>query len=80
MFPNWGVEENGFFGQPDLNTVGEPFRSWMTEKHPEILDSIGFGNWTSIEEAHENGRLTAQYAAEWAAYLEANGCAYDDSC
>jgi len=53
------VEENGFFGQPDFNTVGEPFESWMTENHPEIVDSLEFGNWASIEEAQENGRLTA---------------------
>jgi hypothetical protein len=74
------VEENGFFGQPDFNTVGEPFDDWMKENHPDDNDTIGFGNWTSIEEAEQNGTLTAQYATEWATYLQANSCAYHDGC
>jgi hypothetical protein len=52
----------------------------MKENHPDDRDTSGFGNWTSIEEAEQNGTLTAQYAAEWAAYLEANDCGYDDGC
>ena len=68
------------FGQPDFNTVGRPFDRWLTEHHPEVFDSIGFGNWNSIEEAEQNGLLTAQYAAEWAAYLDTNNCTYLDGC
>jgi hypothetical protein len=74
------VEENGSFGQPDFNTVGEPFDDWMNENHPDEVDAIGFGNWTTIEEAEQNGTLTAQYATEWATYLQANSCAYNQGC
>jgi hypothetical protein len=73
-------EENGDFSQPNFNTVGDPFDAWMKENHPDDQDTSGFGKWTSIEEAEQNGTLTAQYAAEWAAYLEANDCGYDDGC
>lgn len=69
-----------FFGQPDFNTVGIPFDSWMSQNHPEDLAGVGFGNWSSVEEAEQNGLLVAQYANEWATYLDANGCTYSDGC
>ena len=68
------------FGNPDFNTVGIPFDSWMTVNHPEDLEAVGFGNWTTVDEAEENGILTARYAAEWATYLNDNGCGYSDGC
>jgi hypothetical protein len=68
------------FGDPDFNTVGIPFDSWMTVNHPEDLEAVGFGNWSTVEEAGENGILTARYAAEWATYLNDNGCTYTDGC
>jgi len=73
-------KESGSFGKPDFNTVANPLDIWMKENHPEDVRAVGFGNWTSIEEAEQNGALFAQYAAEWAAYLEANGCEYDEGC
>ena len=69
-----------FFGQPDFNTVGVPFTRWMAQNHPEDLVRVGFGNWSSVEEAEQNGLLTAQYANGWATYLDANGCTYRDGC
>ena len=68
------------FGQPDFNTVGIPFEGWMQRNHPEDVSAVGFGNWSSVEEAEQNGVLTAQYADEWAAFLEGNGCNYRDDC
>ena len=68
------------FGQPNFTTVGSPFDTWMTTNHPEDLEAAGFGNWTTVDEAEENGILTAQYAAEWATYLNDNGCGYSDGC
>jgi|GEM_PF-1611041 len=78
--PEGIVEESGSFGQPNFKTVGDPFDDWMKENHPEDADAVGFGNWTSLEDAVQNGVLFAQYAAEWGAYLEANGCEYNDGC
>ena len=66
------------FGSPDFNAVGVPFHIWMSENHPEGLG--GFGNWTTVEEAEQNGVRTARYAAEWATFLEENGCRYRDGC
>ena len=52
----------------------------MMTHHPDIAESVAFGNWSSIQEAEQNGILTAQYATEWAVYLAANDCGYDDGC
>ena len=68
------------FGDPDFGTVGEPFDSWMTVNHPEDFEAVGFGTWTTVDEAEESGILTARYAAEWATYLNDNGCDYSDGC
>jgi len=68
------------FGQPDFNTVGDPFRRWMKQENPQDVDLVAFGTWDSIEEATTNGTIVARYAAEWGRYLEANGCAYDENC
>ena len=69
-----------FFGSPDFNAVGRPFSRWMNANHPEKTEAVGFGNWSTAEEARENGLLTAQYAAEWATYLTENNCSYLEGC
>ncbi len=71
---------HSIFGQPDFNTVGNPFEGWMQRNHPEDASAVGFGNWTTVEEAKQNGILTAQFADEWAIYLEENGCTYREGC
>jgi hypothetical protein len=77
--PN-GITRLGYiYGQPDFNHVGIPFERWMQANHAE--DDVGSLDWgESIEEAEVSGLLLAQYAAEWAAYLEANDCTYLDGC
>ena len=78
-----GIEEWTFlFGPPDFDVVGERFARWMANNHPDVAQAgtVGFGNWASIEEAEQNGILTAQYAAAWAAYLIENDCSYRDGC
>jgi len=70
------------YGKPDFNEVGGPMTVWMLANHFDVIEAgaIGFGNWTNVEEATANGVLTAEYSAEWATYLEENGCAYDVGC
>ena len=68
------------YGNPDFGDVGGPFDTWMTTNHPEDVEAVGFGNWTSVEEAQQNGTLIAEYAAEWATYLNANNCDYRLTC
>ena len=76
-----GISDWDFnFGKPDFNAVAIPFRRWMTENHPEDANVVGFGNWTSVEEAERNGILTAQYAKEWGAEIEAGNCDYVYGC
>ncbi len=78
--PDGISNEHGLFSQPDFNKVSRPFNSWMIENHPGDAEKVEFGDWTSIEEADAGGTLRAQYAREWATYLEANGCTYLDGC
>jgi hypothetical protein len=67
------------YGSPDFNDVGRPFELWMQANHAEVgVESLLWGE--STEDAEVSGLLRAQYAAEWAAYLEANGCTYLDGC
>jgi ketosteroid isomerase-like protein len=61
-------------GSPDFDAVGVPFGIWMLDNNPDDADRVGFGRWNSVEEAEQNGQLTVEYAADWAAYLEANDC------
>lgn len=70
------------FTDPDFNVVGRPFEVWMVANHPNIAEAgtVGFTDWATVEEAEQNGILTAQYAAEWATYLNENDCIYSDGC
>jgi len=43
-----------FFGDPNFDVVGVPFTSWVSREHPEDVDAVRFGNWTSVEEAKQN--------------------------
>ena len=65
-----GVERCGFCASTPLADPADVLEA----------DTIGFGAWTTIEEATTNGVLTAEYSAEWATYLEDNDCAYDEGC
>jgi hypothetical protein len=67
------------YGSPDFNHVSNPFDGWLAANHPDVED-FGFGSWETVEEAAASGTLRAQYAAEWATYLGANGCTYLDGC
>jgi hypothetical protein len=67
------------YGLPDFKQVSDPFDRWMAVHHPEVED-FGFGSYETVEEAEAAGTLRAQYAAEWATYLEVNGCTYFDGC
>jgi hypothetical protein len=73
-------------GPPDYDEVWDHFDEWLAITHPELLadgerqSGTGyFFDAESIEASHESGIIAAQYAAEWGAFLEANGCSYVDS-
>jgi len=72
-------EFDELYGGLDFAYVGEPFDAWMTENNPADALAAGFGNWSSLEEASEHGRIKAQYADEWAADLDASGCTWNQS-
>lgn len=65
------------FGSPSWLTDA-PFAVWMGKVHPEDTAVAACCSWASVEEARTNGRARAEYAEEWAAYIEATGCAWDD--
>jgi hypothetical protein len=68
------------FGKPDFNTVANPFNAWMETHHPDDAEAVGFGTWTSFDEAVAFGEIRADYAERWAVYLDENNCDYTDGC
>ena len=80
--------EEIYDGEIDLEHVGEPFRNWLAANRIDencLAQSVGnrwCDEWRSgdVEEWREVGRLIAQYADEWAAYLKENACTYLDGC
>ena len=76
-----GIRELEFFyGEPDFTIITAPLLRWVSRSYPEDIDKVGFGIWDSVEEAEQNGLLFAQYAEEWAAFLDASGCVYPNIC
>ena len=70
------VEDNN---PSDFNVVNVPFDRWLEENHSEDFDTrIRAGAWDSVAEAEQAGTLRGRYADEWAAYLDANGCTYQN--
>jgi hypothetical protein len=64
-----GVSDLSFsYGQPDFTVVGGPFGSWMDVQFPEDPHAADYGNWTSRDEAEQNGLLLVQRANEWVAF------------
>jgi len=61
-----------------FTVVGNPFTRWLRENHPEDAGAAGCCQGGTVEESVDRAELRAQYATEWAAYLEANGCTYAD--
>jgi hypothetical protein len=78
--PNGITKLSYSYGNPNFNHVAGPFDEWMTAHYPEAVNDVGFGSWETPEEAEASGTLTAEFAAEWATYLEANDCTYLDGC
>ena len=68
------------FGPPDHNVTERPFTTWMEENHPQDAEAAGCCEGDTVEQSIARGELRAQYAAEWAAYLETNDCTFDEGC
>lgn len=68
------------YGTPAFGLVGRHFERWMDQNHPEDADTVGCCQGDTVEESITRGELRAQYSAEWAAYLEANDCAFNEGC
>jgi hypothetical protein len=67
---------------PNYDSVSRPFQQWIEEHHPDDAPAadwaIPITHSTSVEEAERFGRIRTEYAEEWAAYMEANGCTFND--
>jgi hypothetical protein len=74
------------YGEPDFALVGLPFGRWLTAQRPDVTCLARYGQSgsceepASIEAQREDGRRVAQYAGEWATYLDENGCRFDQGC
>ena len=82
-----GIRELGsIYEFPYFLATAGPMLRWLRGSHPEdadrvgLDDTVGFDSWDSVEEAEQNGLLFAQYAREWAAFLDGSGCVYPDIC
>lgn len=60
--------------------VADLFEAWMEEFHPDDAYSATRCAFFSVEEAQERGELRRHYADLWAAFLEENGCVWDEPC
>ena len=65
---------------PDYTVVDNPFDTWMQEHHSDDDEVVACCDWPSLDEARQTGALRARYGEEWAAYLEAKGCTFDEGC
>ncbi len=69
------------FGSPDFSKVDDPWWRWLESNDPDLvplLDSLF--SWSTPREAELTGRMWAESAEDWAAWLEENGCTYDEPC
>ena len=73
-----GISELAFEYVPEFGVVS--FDRWVFDNHSDNSEFVGFGDWNSVSEAEQAGILRAQYVSEWAAFLEANDCTYQDVC
>lgn len=68
------------FGDPAFNVYADPFYAWMQAHHPDDAQAVVCCGWDSVEDARQSGELVAQYADEWAAWLEDNpSCTWRDT-
>lgn len=68
------------FGDPDFLVYNEPFYAWVQAHHPDDAQAVVCCGWDSVEDAQQSGQLVAQYADEWAAWLEDNpSCTWRDT-
>lgn len=82
-----GISHVGFtYGNPDFTHAGLPFIAWLDAHRPDVnclafyADDGSCTEASSLEEIRAEARLVAQYAQEWAAYLEEHDCGYLDGC
>jgi len=79
------------YGEVDFDHVREPFRRWLEANRPDVTclgQTLGGGWCDDYDDQEETrfapwtdlGRIIAQYADEWAAYLQENNCSYLDGC
>jgi len=71
-----GISQAAFEYVPDFG-LGS-FDRWVGVNHFDNREFVEFRDWDSVADAEQAGILRAQYVADWAAYLEANDCTYQD--
>jgi len=71
-----GISQAAFEYPPEFGV--DSFDRWVGDNHSDNSEFVEFRDWNSVAEAEQSGILRAQYVADWAAYLEANDCTYQD--
>jgi len=65
-----GISQAAFEYPPIFGV--DSFDNWLLANHSDGLGGVEYGDWNSVAEAEQGGKLRAQYVDEWAASLEAN--------
>ena len=73
-----GIDEFDLSYITDGYGANDAFNAWMLANHPDDAAAADCCGGDTVEEARANGELRRQYADQWAAYLEENGCTYND--
>lgn len=77
--PDGIIALDSVYGPPDFNLVHDPFTIWVSRNHPDDRGAVDCCEWTSVADARAKGERTGELLAEWAAYLDEIGCAFDDT-
>lgn len=64
----------------NVAAIQRMFDDWVATNHSEDGGLATVGEWESVDEAANDGELRARYVEEYAAYLAANGCSFDEPC
>jgi hypothetical protein len=67
-------------GEPDHGLLGGAFASWMQAHGRERLDTDLWFEFDDLDAARELGEERARLGGEWAAFLDAEGCTWDQGC
>lgn len=65
---------------PLVEAIEGNFSVWLERSHVDDVARVQCCEWESVEDAAAGGTLRAQYADEYAIYIEQQGCLFEEPC